>query len=1252
MKQSSFDETSTKRSSRALSLILAFLISIVFSLNPISPKVDAAQAVSPCPANTASVTYTFSSPNCIAQYAYTGATQTFVVPAGLTYVDFSVTAGAGGNAANGAGGFTAGGSGQTGGTGGTVTGRLTVSGGSTLNIYVGGQGTSSPAQAGKVIGTGGWNGGGNAWTWDCGSNMRSGTGGGASDIRVGGTALAHRVVVAGGGGGGGSTDCNGNGAFFDTGGAGGSGVNGQGGNGRSTVTYTMFGTGATQSQAGNFNGWSSGGTGNSCSGALGLGGPTAGEQLWGGGGGGGYFGGGCAKSGGGGGGSSWVNLASVTNTTYSSTNTGNGVITLTYLAAPGVSAFTATNATTTNNGFIRGTSISYSVTFTSAVTGFGTEDISISGTSGTSGSWTKTLVSGSGAGPYVFTLANSSAIDGTVTATIDASGVVDSNSNVGAGTSANTTTIDNTAPTASTATTITPSGGSVTANSLNATNNNVTFTGTIVAGQATGGTAEFYIGTTLIGTDSVIALGDTTVTYTPGTASNAALKAAIASGGAVTIVLKDAVGNSSTSSATTLTVDYRLNQAISGLNAISTQTFSTTAIPLTLSASSGLGVTLSTSTPAVCSVSGSTIAMLASGTCTVSADQPGNSSYFAAPTVTQSFTINRASQTITLSPSANFTLAVGSTQNLASTGQLGLGNVTYSVATGGTSCSISGIVLTALAAGTCTINTTIAQDTSYNSATSSTVTVIVKLGQTITFAPISDKPQSNNSLILTGSTSATGISVSYASSTPSVCTVSGVVVTFVSAGTCTIAASQAGDATYLAANAVTQSFRIAANPAAATITSVSTSGAVPGGSAQVTFAPGSANGSTISGYTITATPSGGGAAVTAPCQSSPCLVNGLTPGISYGFTVTTNASVAGTATTVTSANQNSGAILSVQSIGISAPSSVLVGSAPIQITATNGVDPAWTVSLASTTPSVCTITGTTVTFLGTGDCVISGTSPAGTVGGTNYGYATQAVTISVVAPAPVPAPVAPAPTPTPTPTPPITPEPGQSISKLPAPAITTVVTPNSSGANTAKIQITLPPTGEINQVVIVVKDKNKIPIQTLVVDVKPTDETVIREVSGLPIVYAIRTYTANNFGVSADKLPNANVKKNETVIRVNSAGQPILSGTSISNPVFFSANSPVLRKDQLAKLNDVIAHAKSNLGRVLITGFVSYAGKSPTFEQRLSNQRALAVASYLSKQGVNCWIDYSGFGSISKTSNPANRKVEIRFTSNLKPLKG
>jgi hypothetical protein len=115
-----------------------------------------------------------------------------VVPTGVVSVDITACGGEGGAADDRRPDI------GSGGLGGCVAGTLAVTPGQTLNVYVGGRGTASAP---------GFNGGGNAGVASAGSlcvGGPAGFGGGASDVRVGGTSLAHRVAVAGGGGGSGS----------------------------------------------------------------------------------------------------------------------------------------------------------------------------------------------------------------------------------------------------------------------------------------------------------------------------------------------------------------------------------------------------------------------------------------------------------------------------------------------------------------------------------------------------------------------------------------------------------------------------------------------------------------------------------------------------------------------------------------------------------------------------------------------------------------------------------------------------------------------------------------------------------------------------------------------------------------------------------------------------------------------------------------------------------------------------------------
>ncbi|MEI7536061.1 MAG: c-type cytochrome [Comamonadaceae bacterium] len=69
------------------------------------------------------------------------------------------------------------------------------------------------------------------------------------------------------------------------------------------------------------------------------------------------------------------------------------------------------------------------------------------------------------------------------------------------------------------------------------------------------------------------------------------------------------------------------------------QTLGATAPALSASASSGLPVTITSLTPAVCSVSTGILKMVTAGNCTLTASQPGNGNFAAAPSKTITFTI-------------------------------------------------------------------------------------------------------------------------------------------------------------------------------------------------------------------------------------------------------------------------------------------------------------------------------------------------------------------------------------------------------------------------------------------------------------------------------------------------------------------------------------------------------------------------------------------------------------------------------------
>lgn len=63
-------------------------------------------------------------------------------------------------------------------------------------------------------------------------------------------------------------------------------------------------------------------------------------------------------------------------------------------------------------------------------------------------------------------------------------------------------------------------------------------------------------------------------------------------------------------------------------------------------------------------------------------------------------------------------------------------------------------------------------------------------------------------------TATSGLAVSFASTTPTVCTVSGTKLTLITTGSCTVTATQPGNTGYAAAAAIARTFNVAAAPVA------------------------------------------------------------------------------------------------------------------------------------------------------------------------------------------------------------------------------------------------------------------------------------------------------------------------------------------------------------------------------------------------------------------------------------------------------
>ena len=84
--------------------------------------------------------------------------------------------------------------------------------------------------------------------------------------------------------------------------------------------------------------------------------------------------------------------------------------------------------------------------------------------------------------------------------------------------------------------------------------------------------------------------------------------------------------------------------------ALSNVTVGVAPFSISATASSGLAVAFTSATTSFCSVSGGTVTILATGVCSITANQAGNATYSAAPPVIQSFTVNPLPAPVLSSP--------------------------------------------------------------------------------------------------------------------------------------------------------------------------------------------------------------------------------------------------------------------------------------------------------------------------------------------------------------------------------------------------------------------------------------------------------------------------------------------------------------------------------------------------------------------------------------------------------------------------
>lgn len=396
---------------------------------------------------------------------------------------------------------------------------------------------------------------------------------------------------------------------------------------------------------------------------------------------------------------------------------------------------------------------------------------------------------------------------------------------------------------------------------------------------------------------------------------------------------------------------------------------STASVSPGATASSGLTVSYASSTTSVCTISGSSITILTTGDCTVTASQAGDANYSAAANVTRTFKVFG----ITTSTVVGGTVNSAYSQSFAATGGVGGGTwSTVSTLPSGLTLSSSGVLSgtpTAAFNGNITVSYT-EGGVSHSRTYSLVISAAVVQAQTITF------PQPANIAITTtsvnlGATASSGLAVSYTSNTPSVCIVNGNSVTILTEGTCSITANQAGNGTYGAASSVTRSFNVI-------------------GITTTSLTPGTEN----TAYSLTFTEAGGTGNGTWSTNST--LPAGLTLNANGTLSGTPTAAFNGSVTityteggvshsrTYTLVINSASAVAQTITFPQLSDVGIHVVTVAAAATATSGLF----VTIASNTPSICTIAlvnnAYVVTVLVPGMCSLTATQN----GNSTYGAAT------------------------------------------------------------------------------------------------------------------------------------------------------------------------------------------------------------------------------------------------------------------------
>ena len=383
---------------------------------------------------------------------------------------------------------------------------------------------------------------------------------------------------------------------------------------------------------------------------------------------------------------------------------------------------------------------------------------------------------------------------------------------------------------------------------------------------------------------------------------------------------------------------------------------------------SKLPIKTSSTTPSICTVSGATVVGKAAGTCTVSATVDKTANWGAA-SATQDIVVSKGNQVLKFGPAPS--LLFGGTAKVSATSSA---TALIPVITSTTTdvCTVTSNVVTPVKVGACILQAAQVGDLNFNAATPINLTINVAKGnQVLKFGPLPKIAVGQTGTV--AATASTGLTVTISSKTPTVCTVSGNVVTALLVGNCIILADQSGDVNHIGAPQGSATIAISKDNQTITF------GAVPSLAVNDTG-------------TVTATATSGLPVVLASATPAVCtFVDPTVTAKTAGkCSISGNQTGNGTYLAAPKATLTFVITKGTQTITFNAPSDTKAAIATKLVATSDSKLP---VSFTSSTKNVCTITG--ATFIGkvAGSCTIA----ADQSGNVNYGPAAQvSVTFNIL----------------------------------------------------------------------------------------------------------------------------------------------------------------------------------------------------------------------------------------------------------------